>query len=107
MISVPANEIYRCWQNPNKATPSYYKFVLSSINWPTARSSCIESGGHLVAMETDEEFLVIQQFVQHYFPGKEKAHGSSIWIIVFAKKNLAINGDTMKYYIVAMYGCKL
>ena len=74
MISVPANEIYRCWQNPNKATPSYYKFVQSSINWPTARSSCIESGGHLVAMETDEEFLVIQQFVQHYFPGKEKVH---------------------------------
>eukprot|EP00914_Ancora_sagittata_P013155 GHVO01025618.1.p1 GENE.GHVO01025618.1~~GHVO01025618.1.p1 ORF type:complete len:256 (+),score=6.93 GHVO01025618.1:48-815(+) len=48
-----------CWIGTNAVNESCYKLQRTPKSWHRARSSCLELGGHLLAMETEDEFNII------------------------------------------------
>ncbi len=88
--------------------PHGYRFVISDVTWDQAFEECLESGGHLVTFESDEEFWEVHEGlkienlsgISLYVGGKRDDNGKE-YFWVDADGNYfgdAINSDANMHY---------
>jgi hypothetical protein len=59
------SQVDKCWQGAASDEFSCYSFETSNpTTWLEAKQACLEKGGRLVVMETDEEFDFIAEILR-------------------------------------------
>ncbi|ELU15884.1 hypothetical protein CAPTEDRAFT_195996 [Capitella teleta] len=75
LMRMLVNGVDKCWQGAASDEFSCYSFETSNpTTWLEAKQACLEKGGRLVVMETDEEFDFIAAIVRG-----NRAYRRSIW----------------------------
>ena len=72
---------------------SCYRFVTTSpSSWQTSEGLCADMGGHLVALETEEEIIWIRGYISYH-----QALRKSFWIGGYLKDGKQLKQKTQRY----------